>query len=252
MSKLGNTITVLPVGTNLRAREKVTHVGRMFAALLLTGVALAGCRDDDEQQKNKNMQLVQGRDSCVAALVQYGRTKDEAEKICDEATAQAIIQNRLNGHDTQQAGGGGGGGGGGGNPFFWYWLGTQSHGGTTYVTAPTVYRRDTSSGNLSMVGGVPPSNGYTPPRSFSSEQMATYSMPPATRAAMSNYSRGGTPMQAEGSGSRVGGGSTPGESSFSRGAAPSESLSSSFGARGGMSAGIARGGFSGGGVSMGG
>jgi len=112
------------------------------------------------QQDGRTSRLVQGRENCIAGLIEYGRTPNEAGDICDRAFADAMARRAANEHAPASSSGGGGGGGGS-NALFWYLIGRDA--GRSSVS---VYEGSSSRG-LSYLGGY----GHTSPHQGQLRQM---------------------------------------------------------------------------------
>jgi hypothetical protein len=148
------------------------------------------------QQDGRATRLVQGRENCIAGLIEYGRTPNEAGDICDRAFADAMARRAAN--EQTQTSSANANGGGGSNALLWYLIGRDA--GRNSVG---IYEGNSRSG-LNFLGGY----GHTSPPARSIPSSAISTPARASTTAASTPSSASKPATAPSSVAR--GGFAPG------------------------------------------
>ncbi len=157
------------------------------AAFIIGAAPLAACEPTPDNQsvasaswdqglgQAGNGQMVQGRDNCIKALMDEGKTRTEANEVCDDLARQAAQTSTSTTHHS----------GGGSNAMMWYLIGRNS--------APTAYYGSPSTGY--SYAGHYNGGGYatlTPaPRTITPTQGEILRTPPHSSARTSVISRSG-------------------------------------------------------------
>ena len=149
--------------------RKLRHTALASAFMLgVAGTAITGCAPSDSQttQVDRDTRLVQGRDECISVLTQQGQTTEGATTMCDEAIADAVINQQ-----NQPRSSSNGGGFDMTDAAVMYLLLTRN-------SSPAVYSGSPSTGLRYMGGG---SNAS--PRTLTPSQTNFYRSAPSTRTA---------------------------------------------------------------------
>lgn len=168
---------------NRIAERRRASIAATFVMATALALPLAACDDQPAQppqpptemtvqQDGRTSRLVQGREQCIAGLIEYGRTPTEAGEICDKAFADAMARRASNEQSGASHSTGGGGGGGGNNALLWYMIGQNS--GRNSVA---VYEGSRDSG-MRFMGG----HGYTSPPPASIPPRSMTPVAPSVRA----------------------------------------------------------------------